>query len=500
MIRLINKVKLSVVTLMLTLSLLYPTLHVASQEVRGRVLIVIAPELDIQLLKNITAVEAIINSSSILNVEAKEPFDRLFYEILILNGTVKGEIDRDKPWDILDYERLNRMWNPNDTVFINFMPLNPEKYNASINPIFNITNDYIKPDVIVVKINETSLWGLINVNITVIRVNETFRITLGGKGVYREYKDILFTKNVTSPFMINLTENSGLKPGFYYVKFRIISYNETHVKLLFPGSRIREGWASKIFGLYLNPVYPYSLSGIKNVLNELEADDVEWVLNETIEYYNSLLDLATRHRNATVFFYSIPLFEEVRNIDSIKGLDLERKAMKLIENIALLTQTREFNLVFYIPYVKASTGSIYGQLIIYPSYKPLKNLYVTVENVVGYLMSFSEQYGLGLKNLLVELSKLRNKYDEANAEINRLKGEISNLNKTVRDLKSNLDVETARNLELRNKLDDLNRTIESYREREKEIKLFLVAGVLSIIVLNIVLYSIGTRMLFKKEK
>lgn len=494
------KVKLCVLMLLLILTTVSTAPQTASKEVKNRVLIVLAPELDIDLINNATAFASIINSSSILTVEAKQPFNRLFYELLVVNGTVKTTVPQNELWNALDYERLNKLWNVNDTVFVNFAVLDPNKYNATINPAFNITNDYIEADVIVVNVNENTTWRSINVSITVARVNETFKITLAGSGVYRDYKDIRFSNNVTDQFMINLTEHSGLKPGFYYVKFRIISYNDTHVKLLFPGARIRDGWLSKVFGLFLNPVYPYSLTGIKPLLNELENDDLEWVLNETINYYSSLLDLAMRHRNATVFFFDIPLFEEIRDISLAKGVDLRRQSLKLIENIATMIQTRGFNLILYAPYVNSTLHNTRGLLLIYPSYKPLRDLYITVENVVGYLMSFSDQYGLGLKNLLVELTKLKSRYDEADAEIRRLKSEIFNLNKTVADLRGSLDSEIARNLELRSRLDDLNKTIEGYRVRESEIKLFLLAGVLSIIVLNIVLYSIGTRIILKKEK
>ncbi|MEM4758810.1 MAG: hypothetical protein QXX10_03955, partial [Desulfurococcaceae archaeon] len=140
-----------------------------------------------------------------------------------------------------------------------------------------------------------------------------------------------------------------------------------------------------------------------------------------------------------------------------------------------------------------------GYLLIYPSLKTVSERVLSTDNIIGYLLAFSRSYGFGLSDALENINYLSYELARAKSKIAELNQTVEALNSTINSLKRELGDTQAKAQLLENQISDLNSTIDSYVRREKEMKMFLSVGIASIVVLNILLYVIGTRM-FRKEK
>lgn len=350
-----------------------------------------------------------------------------------------------------------------------------------------------------------------------------------------------------------------IEPGLYRLKVRLVAANESHAVIFIPGFRCSEYWISAQLGIYDKPVYVVSRE-VFDTGEQLGNDTLYWLLDEISGFYKDLFIVAARRPNVGLIIYNYDLLTEP-SISSYA--ERREKAVLTLGELIVQAVRRDYNVILYVPYVlkhinesvtisqgleiivpgflrvkndyskemllnlllngtfkdlrfisfdnevfaivsygnKAINNTLVqqGYLLIYPSLKTVSERVLSTDNIIGYLLAFSRSYGFGLSDALENINYLSYELARAKSKIAELNQTVENLNSTINSLKRELGDTQAKAQLLENQISDLNSTIDSYVRREKEMKMFLSVGIASIVVLNILLYVIGTRM-FRKEK
>lgn len=88
----------------------------------------------------------------------------------------------------------------------------------------------------------------------------------------------------------------------------LLKINNTHIILFTPGTRRADQWFSEYFEKFNRPVVPrISFKYIRY----MEEDDLEWLINETISFYESMLTTAYKYRSARINFVEYPLIYDL---------------------------------------------------------------------------------------------------------------------------------------------------------------------------------------------
>ncbi|MEM0379917.1 MAG: hypothetical protein QW607_00395 [Desulfurococcaceae archaeon] len=352
------------------------------------------------------------NETLVIRLDSNPPYTSLYHELLLLNTSwslarklVLGNnvIENNEiiePYRAIDYTFINNTWGFLTTVFINMKSIDPSIHNRTLNPYYNYTYRYFPPQLIKLEVNETGCWtgywDLLNTSITVRYINETFKITIDGYS-----RDVVFNNNTldTQHILINITNaNLTVKPGLYNIKFRIVDYNETHVIVFTPGTFEQSNWLSKFYGLYVKPINP---SLPIEYFKYLDVDDIEWVFNETINFYRDMVDYAYRYKEASLYVLSIPLFEEIHRAlveDYISDSIANNLTIGLIQFINYLFNETVKKLgdtyfAIYVPYVY-SNNTVINNIDISELIAVEPGLYKFVGNDLANLLKILFEYNI----------------------------------------------------------------------------------------------------------
>jgi len=312
------------VILMVILSIItFPTGYSQKQSL-DKYIILYIPGLPFDLLRKHANFSEIVNSRNIsyLVLKPEPPYTALHYELLLINTSwdLKQALILDdkvlyndsvevEPWNAIDYGVLNRTWSQEDVLFINVMSIDPGKHNQTLNPLYNYTRSYFPSDIVIVPINRTIHWKLLDTNFTILEINGTFKVTIGD---YARNVTISNQTMDTDLILINTTNRniSGINPGVFNIKIRLVWRNDTHVKLLILGSRDHRDWLSKKIGIYTKqvlPIIPFEM------FKELEYDDIEWVFKQVLSFYSEMINTGFRIRTASVNYIGISIFDQLYN-------------------------------------------------------------------------------------------------------------------------------------------------------------------------------------------
>ena len=383
------------------------------------------PGLPLNLLKTNDQLDKMIESNRtlVITIDPDPPYNSLYYELLLVNTTwdlgkalvVDNKVIMNEktlePWEAVSYTPINYTWGQIDTLFIDLRSLDPNKHSRTLNPYYNYSMQSISSDIIVVPINGSVKWSLLDTNINVSIINGTYKLSIEGY-----VKDVTIRNDTldTDLILLNISRKDlSVNPGLYNVKFRIIRQNNTHLILFMLGSRDHRGWLSKYLGMYTKQVIP--MLPIK-YFKYMDPDDIMWVFNEVLSFYNESLKVGCRYRKAVVNIFEIPLYEDIvlaqreGLINESLAYIMGRKLVDAIYSYILVARAMLGNVkvVFYSPYTYQNTTfqnyQIEGLEIITPGLYKITTQNITrvvkelVENNIDFkILTYYDQYYVLIK-------------------------------------------------------------------------------------------------------
>ncbi len=383
------------------------------------------PGLPLNLLKTNDQLDKMIESNRtlVITIDPDPPYNSLYYELLLVNTTwdlgkalvVDNKVIMNEktlePWEAVSYTPINYTWGQIDTLFIDLRSLDPNKHSRTLNPYYNYSMQSISSDIIVVPINGSVKWSLLDTNINVSIINGTYKLSIEGY-----VKDVTIRNDTldTDLILLNISRKDlSVNPGLYNVKFRIIRQNNTHLILFMLGSRDHRGWLSKYLGMYTKQVIP--MLPIK-YFKYMDPDDIMWVFNEVLSFYNESLKVGCRYRKAVVNIFEIPLYEDIMLalreglINETLAYIMGKKLADAIYSYVLVIRAMLGNVkvVFYSPYTYQNTTfqnyQIEGLEIITPGLYKITTQNITrvvkelVENNIDFkILTYYDQYYVLIK-------------------------------------------------------------------------------------------------------
>lgn len=342
-----------------------------------KTLVVIMPYATPELLSEYNEdLREILNSSAISLVKPVPPYTSLFYELAMVNGTwdlakalvLKETVSRLgvelDPWNTVNHSVLEAIWGSEDTVFVGLRSIDPFVHPYTLNPYYNWSENAIPPTILVVPINGSTKWDILSTEVSLEQVNSTFRISIPG---YVDTVDLNSTTLETDYLYINVTtDDLPIARGMYYIKFRAIWRNDTHVALLTLGTRSAVGWLSDYYAMIarsVTPLIPLDLINSKYV----DDDDIVWIVKEVTSFYEEMAKTSYKYKDAVLYVVEYPLFEQL-----YCGINPIVENSVLLENITKIVvgaldkivdlavyELGDVNIVFYIPYTGGkSAGSL----------------------------------------------------------------------------------------------------------------------------------------------
>lgn len=333
-----------------------------------KTLVVIMPYATPELLSEYNEdLREILNSSAISLVKPVPPYTSLFYELAMVNGTwdlakalvLKETVSRLgvelDPWNTVNHSVLEAIWGSEDTVFVGLRSIDPFVHPYTLNPYYNWSENAIPPTILVVPINGSTKWDILSTEVSLEQVNSTFRISIPG---YVDTVDLNSTTLETDYLYINVTtDDLPIARGMYYIKFRAIWRNDTHVALLTLGTRSAVGWLSDYYAMIarsVTPLIPLDLINSKYV----DDDDIVWIVKEVTSFYEEMAKTSYKYKDAVLYVVEYPLFEQL-----YCGINPIVENSVLLENITKIVvgaldkivdlavyELGDVNIVFYIPY------------------------------------------------------------------------------------------------------------------------------------------------------
>jgi hypothetical protein len=414
-----------IVSLIIASLIIFPT-RTYSEETVLRFLFIYAPGFNINTALNTTDKLAFLKNATFqAKILPEPPYILAYHEALIVNNTwnLGKAIVFDNYTALLSNNTviplykiiptiiLGNIWGFLDTLFVNTGSISPKIHSRTINPYYNSTNKIIKPSIFVIPINGTIYWKQLNTTIHLTVSKDYYTITI------KNYvKGIKFSREegATPALKINITsKNLGIAPGVYYLIFRVVSINNTHVVLFTPGTRVVNDWYSEYYSAdfqkFDKPIIPRL--PLSNILERLGSDDLEWLINETIDFYDSVLSDAYKYRSAIINFIEYPLIYDlynaylngyISNEELNRGLKLAYYGLYKIIETARSMINENITIMIYSPFTFLNTTHekfiIMGTEVIEPG---LLHITGDLRHVVSDLMS---------KNITFRLFSMNNKY------------------------------------------------------------------------------------------
>ncbi len=488
------------------------------------------------------------NSSSIYVVVPQPPYTPLYGLLSLVNGSwsldkgIPGNVtlildngSRIYPYKIIDQKHLQRRLGK-ESMLIAVQGINPGYFNYSSNPYYNITKQYIPPQSIVVPINGTVEWKLLDTSISVYKITSGYRLVIKG------YVNILVSNETyTTPIVkLNITKATvQVAAGVYWLKFHLVPENKD-ILVITLGTREPRTWIGKNYGEFHDPVTPWLPPSFAKTIG---FNATKWALKEVVSFYISLAGFMysyTKSRFITINYpviYNAYLVAEALGLDEKQTDELLQIALDGLNKILDTTRNKlgaDTSILIYssfnklpkpqeikgaievVPGLYKVSGSIdisvlpRGTQII--SINGEKYLVVPCNDLRGYLLvkspysktgiqgimptgaviglfgALANDYGIAVSKLLNVIVHLQNKVSDLTADNIKLKDENSQLNQTVENLKAELGKYKAVNANLTSKILDLEDQIKKLKHDIDTTILYAIAGVVSIAILVLILY------------
>ncbi len=513
----------------------------------SRTVFIYAPCFDPE--QNLTGtLKELVNSSSIYVVVPQPPYTPLYGLLSLVNGSwsldkgIPGNVtlildngSRIYPYKIIDQKHLQRRLGK-ESMLIAVQGINPGYFNYSSNPYYNITKQYIPPQSIVVPINGTVEWKLLDTSISVYKITSGYRLVIKG------YVNILVSNETyTTPIVkLNITKATvQVAAGVYWLKFHLVPENKD-VLVITLGTREPRTWIGKNYGEFHDPVTPWLPPSFAKTIG---FNATKWALKEVVSFYISLAGFMysyTKSRFITINYpviYNAYLVAEALGLDEKQTDELLQIALDGLNKILDTTRNKlgaDTSILIYssfnklpkpqeikgaievVPGLYKVSGSIdisvlpRGTQII--SINGEKYLVVPCNDLRGYLLvkspysktgiqgimptgaviglfgALANDYGIAISKLLNVIVHLQNKVSDLTADNIKLKDENSQLNQTVENLKAELGKYKAVNANLTSKILDLEDQIKKLKHDIDTTILYAIAGVVSIAILVLILY------------
>lgn len=470
-------------------TLLFNT-HVYSQQefmIPLHVVVLYLPNSDINKLSQKLAERNI--SLFYMPVELDGPRNYDYYLYWMITG-MRPESDYKMGKDAyihVDQELLVEMWNR--TVFIDVPLVDPWVHNASMNPLYNLTNNFVSPRIFNVPINGSVYWDELETNVFVTRNLSEIVIML--ERFNRTYT-ISSVGGSVGPSIIEIYNSTALREGGYYIMLYLVNMTDDSVVLFTPGVVSDIGWASPRFGKVPGYNVHWSLLS-KQIISQLTEDAIRWWFNQTLITMDNYLATAITTIGVPVYFVYAPyleiamemlprdLFEKVEN-DAYYWIAefVDRTITKRLDNCTFIVFNPFSDLgMGYLAYVNAMPFTRLN-----PS--------ITTSQAVSLILSLSKLYPLSFQLILDEMFNAKAEATTLSLKIKDLERLVNNLNSTIASLNVSLAFcESERNI-----LDARVKAIDMDLKRAEDLKraayTYVTMGIAVTFVIGI---SIGTLLL-----
>jgi hypothetical protein len=400
---------------MLIAALLAPSIVVSQRFVQPMKLILIyAPGAELTLLNMLNTTTL---NSEVVYINPTPPYDYLsdlmklvdpsLSDLVVYvnetNALVNGTLV--DLTSLVNQSYVNSAWGGNFTVFIGVPGVNPNSTAMSLNPYFNISSNYIPPAIFSLKFNESFWWSILNTSLVVSNTSSGLVVNLTNYNVVEPFDN---TTLETPSFAVSVPSGLNISEGVYYLKFKIISSNASHLTLFFPGTLKASGWLNNFYGTFTEPVVLLELYP-QNFLRSLPVEALVWAFNQSCRFYSFLVVKATWFTSGGVYLMYYPLFQR---LNSLRGFVNETTFKDLI-NLTLNNINDIINdfrvylgvnttVIIYNPYTRAGGGSAVGLPVIKPGLYDATSSQAYISELIqqGYNLSVARKEGRVLVKIL----------------------------------------------------------------------------------------------------
>jgi hypothetical protein len=405
---------------MLIAALLAPSIVVSQRFVQPMKLILIyAPGAELTLLNMLNATTL---NSEVVYINPTPPYDYLsdlmklvdpsLSDLVVYvnetNALVNGTLV--DLTSLVNQSYVNSAWGGNFTVFIGVPGVNPNSTAMSLNPYFNISSNYIPPAIFSLKFNESFWWSILNTSLVVSNTSSGLVVNLTDYNVVEPFDN---TTLETPSFAVSAPSGLNISEGVYYLKFKIIGSNASHLTLFFPGTLKASGWLNNFYGTFTEPVVLLELYP-QNFLRSLPVEALVWAFNQSCRFYSFLVVKATWFTSGGVYLMYYPLFQR---LDSLRGF-VNDTTYKDLVNLTLSNLNDIINdfrvylgvnstVIIYNPYTRAGGGSVVGLPVVKPGLYDATSSQAYISELIqqGYNLGVVREEGRVLVRIL-DYSKL----------------------------------------------------------------------------------------------
>ena len=560
------------IILLLMLTILY-TPGTVSQGGTGKVVVIIAPGFDTRFDLNYTrTLQGLFNKSFTATIVDNAPYDPVYHLLLLINtswdlGKAISQGNNEvmlsngsviESYKTIDHNNTMKLWGQLDTLFISLPVIDPTQHPRTLNPYYNEEGYVIPPTIFKIPWNSTAYWNLLNTTLSISKTEAGYKL------VAKNYFSILISNAsmASSIIKINITsEGLGVKPGIYYLNFRILNVTSDYAIVFTPGTRESHRWMSEFYGEeYKKPI----ITGIPvDMIDKMGVDDIKWLMGQINSFYTDLLSTAYKYKGATLQMVYYPVYlQALESIIKYNLTDEEKTAlldgtMKTLS--AIIENTRvnigeNITVIIYSPFrlseeyekvditgaqeivpglykITGNLQEVLSQvtsavifdfngekymvvkdpsigpydngllLVYYPGIDPAKypeNMTLTPISVASYIASLVNGYGYGLNILSNELSRKQYEINNLKTELNSKNSQIEQLNQKIKELELKVGNLTAENTNLTLKLRDYEQKLDEAKQLKDEAYEYLLAGTSSIIIIVILLHLLFRSAIAKK--
>jgi len=539
-----------------------------SQEFPTKVLIILAPGMNYQKFNELLGASVtFVRESKIIELKQYPPYTSLYYEYLLLspngydlsmgipidnyvlswNG---GKID---PTRLINQSKIVEMWGDLDTVFINVRIVSPLNHSRTVNLEYELEKTVIPPTLFELEVNTSKHWSLLNTDIRVTLVNNSYIIDIVDYGV----KFNLSRNNPVSPVItLSISENKteNIVPGEYKLRFRIHVINDNRILLLTLGTRNPNEGFSEFYHGYDRPITPHLILD-NTILDKLSPEMILWTIDQVVGFYVNLADYVLTKYNKLITYAYYPLFEETYKM--LKFIDNESLANEIIERVyggfnefikkarvkmgeavtityvispyTITEQQMDLNLNYVAPGIVKYSESIVQDLVSHEilfsieTISGTKYVFIT-DNRIGYGKGYIMIYpsllntdispisakslqlfnilagssGYGLKQLIRRVDDLNEEVTKLNTKVNELNSTNANLRREIENLKKAIGESNATVINLRNEIASLKEQINRIEDEKRQVYMYLSMGIIAAIILSLV-YILIVRAIARKR-